>query len=64
MQQLAVLALGWAVGVVVCAILAQRVTMRLGLPWRSALMYFGVVPYPDEVVAAGRRNAPSRPRAR
>lgn len=59
MEQFAILALGWAVGVIVCAVLVQRVTARLGLPWRAALMYFGVVPYPEEL-AVGRRSSPSR----
>ena len=62
MQQLVILALGWSVGVVVCAVLVRRVTLRLGLPWRAALMYFGVVPYPEELAIADRRNAPGRPR--
>lgn len=63
MEQFLALGVAWTLGVVVCAALAARVTTRLGLPWRESLMYFGVLPYPDEA-ALGRRLAPGRPRAR
>ena len=47
METLALLFL-MCVGIVVCAISARALVMRWQLPWREALMYFGVIPYPHE----------------
>jgi hypothetical protein len=44
------LVIGWALGVVVCVVAARAVILRYRLPWRATLMYFGLVPYPEEVV--------------
>lgn len=43
------LAVGWAMGLVVCVGVARAIIVRYRLPWRATLMYFGLVPYPDEV---------------
>ena len=37
-----------ALGTVVCGALAFAVTRRWRLPWRAALEYFGLAPYPHE----------------
>ena len=47
MQTFALLFL-MGVGVVVSAAAVRAITLRWRLPWREALMYFGVVPYPHE----------------
>ena len=56
------LALGMVVGIVLCAVLARLIVRRWRLPWRQALMYFGLMPYPDE--APLKRPAPAEPNAR
>jgi hypothetical protein len=53
MQTLALLLLMGA-GTVACALLVRAVTLRWQLPWRQALMYFGIAPYPHEVVPPPR----------
>ena len=35
-------------GAVACAAAGRALTLRFRLPWREALMYFGLAPYPDE----------------
>ena len=37
-----------ALGTVVCGALAFALTRRWRLPWRAALEYFGLAPYPHE----------------
>lgn len=37
-----------AAGAVVCALAARAVTLRYRLPWREALVYFGLAPEPDD----------------
>ena len=37
-----------AAGAVACAAAGRALTVRFRLPWREALMYFGLAPYPDE----------------
>ena len=54
MQTLALLFL-MGVGVAICAWAGRAITLHWQLPWREALMYFGVIPYPHEL-AAGRRS--------
>ena len=63
-DQLLYLGLAWWVGVVVCTVIARRVVVRLGLPWRETLMYFGVMPYPDEVLVRARPEPRKRSAAR
>ena len=54
MEQLLYMAIAWCLGVVVCAYAAYRIVARYQLPWKSALMYFGVLAYPGERAAAAR----------
>lgn len=66
MGQLLGLGVVWSLGIVVCFALAARLTTRLGLPWEEALMYFGLVPHPEERLVAtdpgaARTAAPARP---
>ena len=61
MEQLLYVAIAWCFGVVVCAVIACRIVARYRLPWKSTLMYFGVLPYPDEV-ARRLREVRSGPR--
>jgi hypothetical protein len=53
MQTLALLFL-MGVGVVVCVLSARALVVHWRLPWREALMYFGIVPYPHESAPARR----------
>lgn len=57
MGQMIGLALAWTVGVGLCALIAQRIVVRLDLPWRAALMYFGVLDYPEEPARVQGRRA-------
>lgn len=35
-------------GALACGLIVRAVTLHWQLPWREALMYFGVAPYPHE----------------
>ena len=48
MHQMLYLAIGWGLGLVLCVVLARTIIVRYRLPWRAALMYFGLARYPDE----------------
>jgi hypothetical protein len=44
-----------------CVALVRTIILRYRLPWKATLMYFGLVPYPDEVLLPRqRRPRPSR----
>ena len=58
MHELLYLVVGWALGFVVCVVVARAIILRYRLPWRATLMYFGLVPYPEEVLLP----RPPRPR--
>lgn len=62
MHDVLTLAVGWSLGVVLCGVMAGVLTVRLGLPWRAALMYFGVLAYPEELRPRprARRVTPKR----
>lgn len=47
-MQTLILFLLLALGTAVCVGLALAVTRRWRLPWRAALQYFGIAPYPHE----------------
>jgi hypothetical protein len=64
MEQLLYVAIAWCFGVVVCAFIACRIVVRYQLPWKSTLMYFGVLPYPDEVARRLREVRSAAPRER
>jgi hypothetical protein len=55
MQTLALLFL-MLVGIVVCAVSARALVLQWRFPWREALMYFGVIPYPHEAPVARREH--------
>jgi hypothetical protein len=55
MQTLALLFL-LCVGVVVCALSARALALHWRVPWREALMYFGVIPYPHEAPVTRREH--------
>lgn len=38
----------FALGIVLCAVLSGMLVRRYHLPWRQALVYFGLAPYPGE----------------
>jgi len=59
-MQILPLILGWAIGLALCVFLVRQIAARWRLPWKAALMYFGLMPYPDEV----RRRRPVRRPAR
>jgi hypothetical protein len=60
MQAVMFLLVGWLLGAALCAMLARAIIRRYRLPWRATLMYFGLVPYPDEALLP--RIARARPR--
>ena len=61
MHEMLYLVIGWALGLVVCVVVARAIIVRYRLPWRATLMYFGLVPYPDEVLLPrSPRPRPSR----
>ena len=61
MHEMLYLVFGWVLGLVMCVALARTIIVRLRLPWHATLMYFGLVPYPDEVLLpTQRRPRPSR----
>ena len=55
MQTLALLVL-LAGGAVVCVLATRTITLRWQFPWREALMYFGLAPYPHEVAPPRRER--------
>lgn len=54
-MQVLELVIAWAAGLALCVALARAIIVRYRLPWTAALMYFGLVPYPDEVARRRRR---------
>jgi hypothetical protein len=50
MHEMLYLVIAWALGLVVCVVVARAIIVRFRLPWRATLMYFGLVPYPDEIL--------------
>ena len=56
MHEMLYLVFGWVLGLVMCVALARAVIVRYRLPWRATLMYFGLVPYPDEVLLPSQRR--------
>jgi len=59
-QALGMLA-AFGLGMVLFAAALRAIAFRLGIAWRDALTYFGVLPQPDEVLPPG---APVPPRRR
>ena len=61
MHEMLYLVFGWVLGLVMIVALARTIILRYRLPWKATLMYFGLVPYPDEVLLPRqRRPRPSR----
>jgi hypothetical protein len=61
MHEMLYLVFGWVLGLAMCVALARTIILRYRLPWKATLMYFGLVPYPDEVLLPRqRRPRPSR----
>lgn len=60
MYQLLFLVVGLTLGLVACVVVARAIIVRYRLPWRATLMYFGLVPYPDEVLVPRPRRRPAR----
>ena len=63
MHEMLYLAAGWVLGLVVCVVAARAVIRHYRLPWNATLMYFGLLPYPDEVMLPRRPRPRPRPRA-
>ncbi len=57
MHEMLYLAIGWALGLVMCVALARTIIVRYRLPWQATLMYFGLAAYPDEVLLPPRRRS-------
>lgn len=51
----------FALGIMLFGALTRAVVLRLGLRWRDALMYFGVLPYPDDLLRSRQRPARREP---
>ncbi|MGZ4313216.1 MAG: hypothetical protein ACXVR1_14035 [Solirubrobacteraceae bacterium] len=61
MHEMLYLVFGWVLGFVMCVALARTIIVRYRLPWKATLMYFGLLPYPDEILLPRqRRPRPSR----
>jgi hypothetical protein len=56
-MQMVYLMVAWALGLGVCVALGRFITLRYRLPWRAALMYFGLAAYPDELRRSRRIGA-------
>jgi hypothetical protein len=56
MHEMLYLVFGWVLGLVMCVALARTIILRYRLPWKATLMYFGLVPYPDEVLLPRQRR--------
>jgi hypothetical protein len=59
----------FACGIILAGAACARAVLRLRLPWRDALMWFGVIAYPDEATYAGvdvkaRREADAKARTK
>jgi hypothetical protein len=48
-------------GAILCLLGAGMAVMHWQLPWKQTLMYFGLMPYPDEVPRKRRRRTAKRP---
>ena len=60
-QALGMLA-AFGLGIALFVVVARAAALRLGIAWREALMYFGVLAQRDEALSS--RRAPTRPRGR
>jgi hypothetical protein len=60
-QALGMLA-AFGLGMVLFALAARAVALRLGIAWREALTYFGVLPQGDEAFSPRRAAARRRRR--
>jgi hypothetical protein len=56
MHEMLYLVFGMVLGLVMCVALARTIILRYRLPWKATLMYFGLVPYPDEVLLPRQRR--------
>ena len=52
----------FGLGMALFVVAARAAALRLGIAWRDALMYFGVLPQRDDALSP--RRAPAPPRAR
>jgi hypothetical protein len=60
-MQLIWLLISLGIGAVLCVLLGCVVVMHWRLPWKQTLMYFGLMPYPNEVARKQRRRSAPRP---
>ncbi|MFL5819424.1 MAG: hypothetical protein ACJ76S_01890 [Solirubrobacteraceae bacterium] len=61
MHQVLGMLAAFALGIMLFGALTRAVVLRLGLRWRDALMYFGVLPYPDDLLRSRQRPARREP---
>jgi hypothetical protein len=60
-MQLIWLMISLGIGAVLCVVLGCMVVMHWRLPLKQTLMYFGLMPYPNEVPPKRRQRSTSRP---
>jgi len=51
---------GWVLGLVLCVVVVRAIVLRYRLPWRATLIYFGLLPHPEEALLPRRTRSRSR----
>ena len=62
MQDVLYLLVGWALGLVLCVVMVRAIVVRYRLPWRATLIYFGLLPHPEEALLSRPTGSRSRKR--
>ena len=53
---------GWVLGLVLCVVVVRAIVLRYRLPWRATLIYFGLLPHPEEALLPQRTHSRRRRR--
>ena len=53
---------GWVLGLVLCVVVVRAIVLRYRLPWRATLIYFGLLPHPEEALLSRPTRSRSRKR--
>jgi hypothetical protein len=60
-MQLIWLMISLGIGAILCVVLGCLIVAHWRLPWKQTLMYFGLMPYPNEARPKPRRRQAPRP---